>query len=145
MSIALMADQAQRQRLADRLREHRGAVSLYVTMIIVAFFLMVVLITDGAALRGQRRTAGDIAQRAGRIATQEIDVAATISGGGTVLDGPDAIEAARVYIESNGGTASAVLRGDNELVVTVTMTVRLPFSRVDREVSATRVVGAESS
>lgn len=131
-----------RQQIRDRASRDRGGATVFVALIFIVIIFMVALITDGAALRGQRRDAGDLAQRAGRVAIQEVDIQATLNnpGGNIVLD-VGAAQVALDYITANDGQGTVVRQGDDALVVTVTMDVPMRFFG-DRKVTATRLVGA---
>ncbi len=57
------------------MRCERGAISLFLALVFVAFLLIAGMVIDSATVRSERRAAADVARQAARAAVQEIDVA----------------------------------------------------------------------
>jgi Flp pilus assembly protein TadG len=97
-------------RLASRLREDRGSVSLWVVLFTFVALAMLILVVDGGQVIVAKSRAADIAEQAARAAADQIDPAALRNG--QVQIAADACAAAAslvaTYAKGVGVTATMV-------------------------------------
>lgn len=97
-------------------RAEAGVISLFVTVLFVAFLLTAGVVIDSAELRGQRRALSDLARQAARAAVQEVDVNLYRLTGTVGLDTHAAVAAARAVVARSGLDADVAVQGDRAAV-----------------------------
>lgn len=118
------------------LERDRGAVSIFVAVLGVAFLLTAGLALDGGRKLGALSDARDLADNAARAGAQEIDPDAYIATGTPQLDPDAAYTAATSYLAATGNTGTVVVTGDT-VTVTVAIDVNPRFLPGDWTVTAT--------
>ena len=112
--------------------DERGSVSVWAVLIVLAFTLIVGISVDLVGQIAAKQHAADIAAQAARIAGQQIDPDALMSGRRTVsVDTTRARQAALDYIAGADMTGTATIAASGtELQITTTATYRsfLPAS-----------------
>ena len=99
-----------------RHRAESGVISLFVTVLFVAFLLIAGVVIDSAELRGQRRALSDLARQAARAAVQQVDVNRYRLTGAVGLDTGAAVAAARDVAAGSGLDADVAVLGDRAAV-----------------------------
>lgn len=109
--------------------DERGSVSIWAVLIVAAFTLIVGIAVDLTGQVNAKMRAGDIAAQAARVAGQQVDPDALMSGQTTTRVNTDsARRAALTYIVGAGMTGSVTLEaGGRELHITTTAEYRPIF------------------
>ncbi len=98
------------------MKDDRGAVSLFLAVIFLAFLLIAGMVMDSAALRSERRAAADLARQAARAAAQELDIAHFRLTGRVRLKEEAAKSAAEAVVAEDRYKVEASTRGDRAVV-----------------------------
>ena len=124
--------------------DERGVISLFLTVLTLAFMLMAGMVMDSANLRSERRVAADLASQAARAAAQEVDVAHYRLLGRIRLKDA-AATAAAVAVVGDSGYEAEVSTSGSRATVKVTREVPAQILGIDgrtRTVSATQTAEA---
>lgn len=134
-----------------RARHHdreRGAVSIFIAVLGVAFLMVAGLAVDGGRKLGALSEARDIADNAARAGAQHIDTDAYRSSGIAYLDPGPATQAAADYLAAIGHSGTITVTGDTA-TVTVQLRVATRFLpgpwTVTATESATAVLGVQGA
>lgn len=103
--------------------DERGAVSVLVAVLAVAFLMVAGLALDGGRKLGALSEARDLADNAARAGAQAVDTDAYHLTGAPSLDPADAEQAALDYLAATGHSGEAVVNGST---VTATVTLSVP-------------------
>jgi hypothetical protein len=102
-------------------RDHRGSVTVFVVVFMVALTAVAGLVFDGGNVLAARQEAANVAASAARAGAQGLDIAGARISGGTPLDAAEAVDRAETYLAQTGYTGTASVHG-NEVFVEVTIT-----------------------
>jgi hypothetical protein len=126
----------------------RGAVSIFLAVLGVAFLVTAGLALDGGRKLGALSEARDLADNAARAGAQAVDTDIYITSGEPALDPAAATTAALNYLATTGHTGTVAVIGDT-VTVTVSLSVDprfLPGSwTVTATESATAVFGVQGA
>lgn len=107
---------------AIRVRDERGAITVWVVFISVAMLALAGLVIDGGYAMAAKREAARVAEQAARAAADQLDTD-SIRTGGNQLAVDDAAATARTYLSGAGESGTVSVNGDT---VTVTVTKTQP-------------------
>lgn len=94
------------------MRDERGTVTAFVTIMAVALLAVVGLVADGGFLLAARRQAFDEAEAAARAGAQAVDIDSVRSGGPIRIDPEAARSRVFDYLASTGHEGSVSVNGD---------------------------------
>lgn len=114
------------RRPAAGSRTERGAISVFLAVLVPGLLLIIGLAVDGGAKVAATQRANAIADEAARAGGQALDVSAALSG--QVRVDPDAaVAAARTYLDRNGVEGRVTVVDGDTLQVTTTITEPTTF------------------
>lgn len=119
------------RRTGDR-RDEDGFVTTTAVLLFSVSIFMLALVVDGGRLMAERRHLSDVANKAARAATQELNEARLITGDETFIDAADAKRRALSFVNTaTRGTATTedvrVTRGGSTVSVDVGKDITLPM------------------
>ncbi|MEZ5278964.1 MAG: pilus assembly protein TadG-related protein [Acidimicrobiales bacterium] len=129
-------------------RNERGAISIFIAVLGIAFLMVAGLAVDGGRKLGALSEARNIADNAARAGAQHVDTAAYRTTGIAYLDPEAATQAAAEFLAAVGQTGTITVTEDT-VTVTVQLQVHTRFLpgpwTVSATESATAVLGVEGA
>ena len=111
-----------RRRLPHGTRGEEGSVTLFLSITVIGLLVLIGLVVDGGAkIRGVQH-ADALAADAARVAGQQINAPAAITGGALALDTRAAVAAAQHYLSAHGVTGTVTTTGSTVTVAVTTST-----------------------
>lgn len=108
-------------------RDEKGSASVWMAMLVVVMVLAIGIAVDLSGLVGAKQRAFDVAQQAGRAASNQVQVGQVMMGQTPTIDIGAARAAAASYLSASGVSGTVTITGPQSLHVHVTGTYSPKF------------------